>query len=271
MKKLNLVFILFLLQGIVYGQIQWLNDFKTAQVHSLSQGKLIVMDFWASWCGPCRMMDEDLWSRKDVIALSQNFVSLRVDVDSDPNLAQQYRANAIPKVVIVDLAGNIIWEQLGYRSSNIYLDVLNNLPSHLEDLNKNILPFIREDDQMTDHLTLAFAYQQIGKETRHSLLKSSFFSLSTNYFKHVAKKSDDVAMQETASLHLLLNDAYDGHSKRALKRLEKLDNLTADESTDLKKFIQAYCYQCEGQSQAVEALRQEIENEAYLAELENKP
>jgi thioredoxin 2 len=59
----------------------------------------VVVDFWAAWCGPCRMISpvlEDLAQRH-----AGQIKIVKVDVDANPSLAQQFGAQSIPLLVVI--------------------------------------------------------------------------------------------------------------------------------------------------------------------------
>lgn len=61
---------------------------------------IVVVDFFATWCGPCRMMSPIL----DDIAeeLKDKVKIYKVDVDSDPNLARKFGVMSIPTIIIFE-------------------------------------------------------------------------------------------------------------------------------------------------------------------------
>jgi len=72
------------------------DDFKKLAIDS---GNPVVVDFWAGWCGPCRMMAPIFEDAASELEGKVTFV--KVDVDQNPDLAAAYRVQAIPTLVML--------------------------------------------------------------------------------------------------------------------------------------------------------------------------
>lgn len=66
--------------------------------HTQSEG-LVLVDFSATWCGPCRRMEPELEAAAH--ALAGNVTVLKVDVDQDPDLAMEYGVQGIPNLTFL--------------------------------------------------------------------------------------------------------------------------------------------------------------------------
>ena len=71
----------------------------SAAFRAAMQGKkTLVVDFWATWCGPCRMLAPVMESLSDELAGKAEFV--KIDVDDNPDLAREYSIMSIPCVMV---------------------------------------------------------------------------------------------------------------------------------------------------------------------------
>ena len=82
--------------------------------------KKVLIDFYADWCGPCRMLspivDEIASERDDVVVA-------KVNVDDEPELAQQFGVISIPTLVVLD-GGKVVKQSSGARPKADVLKML---------------------------------------------------------------------------------------------------------------------------------------------------
>lgn len=101
-------------------------EFSTANFEELvkKSDKPALVDFTASWCGPCQMLKptiNKLSAEYDGVA-----VIGKVDVDANPELAQEFKANAIPLLVFLK-DGEVVERLTGLQSEETIREVLDNL------------------------------------------------------------------------------------------------------------------------------------------------
>ena len=94
------------------------SNFETEVMQS---EKLVLVDFWAAWCGPCQMllpiMDEVAEEAGDVKVC-------KVNVDEEPELAAQYKVMTIPTLVLIK-NGTVLKTTVGVRPKTEILEMLN--------------------------------------------------------------------------------------------------------------------------------------------------
>lgn len=86
-------------------------------------GKPIFIDFYATWCGPCKMLDAQVYNQPEVIAELSKLVTYKVDVDREEfkPLAKQFGVKAMPTMVVCKPDGAEIDRFLGFRPAAEFL------------------------------------------------------------------------------------------------------------------------------------------------------
>src|SRR5262245_16050354 len=96
-------------------------DYESALAQAKKEQKLLLVDFTATWCGPCKMMEKNTWADEGVRGwLKANAIAVQVDIDKNPKLGRQYEIESIPAVVAL-LGGAELDRSVGYRDPARFL------------------------------------------------------------------------------------------------------------------------------------------------------
>ena len=93
---------------------------ESFQQEVLNSDKPVLLDFWASWCNPCRMLSPVL----DEIAAERPDIKVcKVNIDEQPELASRFQIMSIPTLLVVK-DGQIVNQSMGARPKNQILKML---------------------------------------------------------------------------------------------------------------------------------------------------
>jgi thioredoxin 1 len=90
----------------------------------ISSAKPVVVDFYTSWCGPCKDMVPVLQMVKD--KMKNNVRIVKVDVDKNPFIATRYNVRTVPTITIFK-DGEPVWSVAGVTGAEELIEVLENV------------------------------------------------------------------------------------------------------------------------------------------------
>ena len=95
------------------GGIAWQSDFNQAVAEAKQQKKPLIVDFWATWCGPCKQMEETTWEDAEVAAASHGFIMVKQDVDKAQKVAAKFKIESVPTILFLGSDGKVKHQQVG--------------------------------------------------------------------------------------------------------------------------------------------------------------
>ena len=115
-------------------EIRWGNNLDSALNLASNSNKIIMIDFMAEWCPPCKKMDKETFSNKSVIQKLTEFILVRIDIDKQQNIAKKYNGNArkyggigVPNILFLDRERNIVHRIVGFHNAGQLIAVMDSV------------------------------------------------------------------------------------------------------------------------------------------------
>lgn len=106
---------------------KWDNILKMAQ----AQDKYIFMDCYTVWCGPCKALAKDIFTRKDVgDFFNASFINVKYDMEKGEGkeLREKYKSNIIgyPTLLLIDKTGKVVQQMAGFQQADVLINGMKN-------------------------------------------------------------------------------------------------------------------------------------------------
>ena len=110
------------------------SDFATILAKAKTEKKLVFLDAYAAWCGPCKLMEKNVFTDKTVADFyNKNFINAHFDMEKGegPSLAAKYGIRSYPTLLFLNGEGEIVGKELGYIQTKEFLELgkKNNNPN----------------------------------------------------------------------------------------------------------------------------------------------
>lgn len=130
MKCLNFIcYLVFLsLAYESFAQVRFMNgSWQEALNEAQKQNKSIMVDFYTTWCGPCKLMTKTTFASTQVGDFAEaNFIAFKVDCEKGEGiqLAQKYEVFNYPTIAFIDKNGNLLGKEIGYKNADDFLEIM---------------------------------------------------------------------------------------------------------------------------------------------------
>ena len=126
MQKISFFFLIFAIQlGFSQQNIKFEDsDFATLLAKAKTEKKLIFLDAYAAWCGPCKLMERNVFTDANVADYyNKNFINAHFDMEKGEGvaLAAKYGIRSYPTLLFLNGEGEIVGKELGYLKTEEFL------------------------------------------------------------------------------------------------------------------------------------------------------
>lgn len=130
---------LVLIQSIQIVAEEKIDPLTQAKKTTIGTNKLILVYFYADWCGPCKSMQIESWSKQDIKEATSNYVFVKIDTDEYRNIAEDYEIQGIPYIFVLDPNGEVVFKNIGYLSRIELMDIFKKYAMNLKYLQTSYL------------------------------------------------------------------------------------------------------------------------------------
>jgi len=109
------------------GGIAWAESWEAAVEEAQVEGRVVMVDFYATWCGWCKRLDRETYVDPRVVERSRLLVAVKVDGEKRSDLARQYGVRAYPTIGFFDPNGRPIQVVPGYQPADAFVATLDRL------------------------------------------------------------------------------------------------------------------------------------------------
>ena len=158
--------------------VPWRDSLEEGLAQSRPLNKPMWLEFWATWCAPCKVMDAEVYTNDAVIQASRRFVPVRIDFDKKGVIARKYRVTSLPTFVFTDSDGDELFRYSGAIAAAPMAELLRSLPEDVTEFNRYSRVLAADKNNFEALAGMGAALQAAG-----------LFRTSSEYYKRALLRS----------------------------------------------------------------------------------
>jgi len=103
------------------GEVLWASTFELGMKKAKSKDLPVMVDIYTDWCGWCKKLDKDVYSKPEVIALSKEFVCIKLNPEKDRRNGRLFKVDGYPAIIFTDAKGKELHRIGGYLAPEPFL------------------------------------------------------------------------------------------------------------------------------------------------------
>ena len=223
LRTIAVAAMLLLPQSMLAEDLAWEKDWKEAFRIARTQHKPVFVDFYADWCGPCRMMESSVFPAPQVQERLREYVLLRLDVERGLPPGVKVNVRGLPTYQIYDFAEQERFTFLGGMQAEHFIKIL--------DLAREATPFIlraaelfqdKNDLQAWTELAKGYGRARLSERSRDAWAKS----------RRVAESQGDAETAQIAAINGAFTWVLDGQAAQAVKILKNIATTPVNKDTE---------------------------------------
>ncbi len=125
--KNTILLILLFVSSLATAQIQFTQDnWQTVLAHAKSQNRYVFVDAYTTWCGPCKVMDRDVFAQPNVGDFyNANFINVKLNMEQGdgPAVARQFGVYAYPTYLFLSPEGELVHRSQGIQAPDRFIEL----------------------------------------------------------------------------------------------------------------------------------------------------
>lgn len=128
MKEL-LIFSVLLSVSVLAGDKGFVEiPFSDALKKATAEKKWVMVDFYTTWCGPCKLLDRTTFKDERVTSwLMKNTIAVKIDAEKERKLARRYKVSGYPTLLFLNSDGSVTKKLMGYMNAEQFLSTAKGL------------------------------------------------------------------------------------------------------------------------------------------------